>query len=192
MEKIEVRDGWIMLDSHFYSEDESKLIFEQLSEMPTWEQGTVKIFGKQFATPRLESFHAEDGLSYVYSGQRMRSHPFNETLDRIRTALFQKTGFMFNSVLCNLYRDGNDSNGWHADNEPELGKDPIIASISFGETRRFDLKHEQTGEKLSFKLSTGSLLIMGGSLQHHWKHQITKSKKITKPRINLTFRNIVY
>ena len=180
-----------MIDTHFYAQDEPEVLFERFSNMKSWEQGTLKLFGKNFKTPRLESFHADEGLSYGYSGQRMRTHPFNETLDSIRAKLINETGYRFNSVLCNLYRDGNDSNGWHADNEPELGKDPVIASISFGASRRFDLKHEYTGEKRSFELTPGSLLIMGGSLQQHWKHQIAKTKKVDSPRINLTFRKIV-
>jgi len=93
--------------------------------------------------------------------------------------------------LANYYRDGNDSNGWHADNEKELGIDPVIASISLGVERRFDLKHNLTKEKISFHLSNGSLLIMGGSLQHNWKHTLAKAKKIEEGRINLTFRKIV-
>lgn len=192
MEKILIQDGWLMFDPHFYSAKESDLIFDELQQMPDWEQGTVTIFGKEYRTPRLESFHAENGLNYGYSGQRMKTHPFNSALISTRLKLSEETGYNFNSVLCNLYRDGNDSNGWHADNEPELGKEPIIASLSFGATRRFDLKHTLSGEKHSFELSHGSLLIMGGSTQHHWKHQIAKSKKVTKPRINLTFRNIVF
>ncbi|MFN5148761.1 MAG: alpha-ketoglutarate-dependent dioxygenase AlkB family protein [Flavobacteriia bacterium] len=192
MEKIIINDGWLIYDPHFYSASESELVFEGLKQLPTWEQGTIKIFGKDHKTPRLESFHADKGLRYGYSGQRMRTHEFNDTLQSIRTKLCQESGFQFNSVLCNLYRNGSDSNGWHADNEHELGKDPIIASISFGATRRFDLKHALSGEKFSLELSHGSLLIMGGAIQHHWKHQIAKTKKVMHPRINLTFRLITH
>jgi alkylated DNA repair dioxygenase AlkB len=191
MEKIALQDGWIIFEPHFYFESEADTIFQRLLKLDSWQQGTVRIFGKEYPTPRLESFHAENGLSYGYSGQRMTTIPFDDTLNSIREKLFSETGFTFNSVLCNLYRDGNDSNGWHADNEHELGKDPVIASISFGASRRFDLKHEKSGEKRSFELTPGSLLIMGGSLQHHWKHQIPKTKVVDSPRINLTFRNIV-
>lgn len=191
MEKIDIQDGWLMYDPHFFSVQESDQLFQELFQMNTWEQGNVTIFGKGYYTPRLESFHAETGLSYGYSGQRMKTNELTVILRSIGIKLMEKCGHPFNSVLCNLYRDGNDSNGWHADNEPELGRDPIIASVSFGATRRFDLRHNLSGEKRSFELNHGSLLIMGGSIQHHWKHQIAKSKKISDPRINLTFRNIV-
>ena len=97
----------------------------------------------------------------------------------------------FNCVLVNLYRNGQDSNGWHADNEPELGKNPMIASVSLGATRRFDLRHNITKEKISFDLTNGSLLLMKGEIQHFWKHQITKTKKIDAARINLTFRMLI-
>jgi alkylated DNA repair dioxygenase AlkB len=191
MEKIDLQDGWIFFEPHFYSQSEADAIFQGLLQLESWQQGTVRIFGKEYPTPRLESFHAESGLSYSYSGQRMKTHPFNDTLNSIRHKLLMETGYSFNSVLCNHYRDGNDSNGWHADNERELGNDPIIASLSFGEKRRFDLKHNDTGKRQSFDLNHGSLLIMGGALQHRWKHQIAKTKKVNLPRINLTFRNIV-
>ncbi len=97
----------------------------------------------------------------------------------------------FNAVLFNLYRNGNDSNGWHSDNEKSLGKNPIIASLSLGETRRFDLKHNLNNSKISFNLKTGSLFVMGGEMQHFWKHQLPKMSKINAPRINLTFRKMV-
>jgi alkylated DNA repair dioxygenase AlkB len=96
----------------------------------------------------------------------------------------------FNSVLLNLYRDGNDSISWHSDTEKELGKNPIIASVNFGETRTFQLKHMNTGERIDLQLEHGSLLIMGGAMQHYWQHQVPKTKKIIDKRINLTFRVI--
>lgn len=97
----------------------------------------------------------------------------------------------FNSVLANLYRDGNDSNGWHSDNEPELGPEPVIASLSFGEARLFHLKHKETKQKLSFELTPGSLLIMAGDMQQHWLHTVPKTKKTKSQRINLTFRSLL-
>lgn len=110
---------------------------------------------------------------------------------QLKLRLEQEFDIQFNSVLANLYRDGKDSNGWHADNEKELGKNPIIASLSFGSERRFDLKHQLTKKKISFDLKNGALLIMGGEMQHFWKHQIAKSSKISEQRINLTFRRII-
>jgi alkylated DNA repair dioxygenase AlkB len=190
IEKIVLKDGWIRFIPTFLNEDFANQLFEHLQQTIQWQQGEIVLFGKKYATPRLEAFYADNQKSYGYSGQRLITHEFTKELNEIRQKLTLEIGTSFNSVLLNLYRTGNDSNGWHADNEPELGKNPIIASLSLGATRRFDLKHNTTKEQLSFHLNHGSLLIMGGELQHHWKHQIAKTKKVNEPRINLTFRNI--
>ena len=190
IEKIVLKDGWIRFIPTFLNEDIANQLFEHLQQTIQWQQGEIVLFGKKHATPRLEAFCADDQKSYGYSGQRLITHEFTNELNEIRQKLTLEIGTSFNSVLLNLYRTGNDSNGWHADNEPELGKNPIIASLSLGATRRFDLKHNTTKEQLSFHLNHGSILIMGGELQHHWKHQIAKTKKVNEPRINLTFRNI--
>lgn len=191
IEKIVLKDGWIRFIPTFLNEDFANQLFEHLQQTIQWQQGEIVLFGKKHATPRLEAFCADDQKSYGYSGQRLITHEFTKELNEIRQKLTLEIGTSFNSVLLNLYRTGNDSNGWHADNEPELGKNPIIASLSLGATRRFDLKHNTTKEQHSFHLNHGSLLIMGGELQHHWKHQIAKTKKVNDPRINLTFRNII-
>jgi alkylated DNA repair dioxygenase AlkB len=191
MKKVDLQDGWILFEKHFFSEYESRPLFNELHDQLDWQQGKIKIFGKDFNTPRLEAFYAESALNYGYSGQRLKTLPMNSLLKSILSEIEKTSGYSFNSVLCNLYRDGNDSNGWHADDEKELGRNPIIASLSLGEERRFDLKHNHSNEKISFTLNSGSLLIMGGSMQHFWKHQIAKSKKVISPRINLTFRTIM-
>jgi alkylated DNA repair dioxygenase AlkB len=135
--------------------------------------------------------HVSEGKSYHYSGNTLVSHPFTQELEVLKNKIETTCGVSFNCVLANLYRDGKDSNGWHADNEKELGRNPVIASISLGTERRFDMKHTATGVSKQLLLPHGSLLIMGGSMQHHWKHCIAKSKKVFDPRINLTFRNLV-
>jgi alkylated DNA repair dioxygenase AlkB len=190
IEKIVLKDGWIRFIPTFLYEDTANQLFEHLQQTIQWQQGEIVLFGKKHATPRLEAFCADDKKSYGYSGQRLITYEFTKELNEIRQKLTLEIDTSFNSVLLNLYRTGNDSNGWHADNEPELGRNPIIASLSLGATRRFDIKHNTTKEQLSFLLNHGSLLIMGGELQHHWKHQIAKTKKVNEPRINLTFRNI--
>lgn len=190
IEKIVLKDGWIRFIPTFLNEDIANQLFENLHQTIQWQQGEIVLFGKKHATPRLEAFYADDQKSYGYSGQRLITHEFTKELNEIRQKITLEIGASFNSVLLNLYRTGNDSNGWHADNEPELGRNPIIASLSLGATRRFDLKHNTTKEQLSYYLNHGSLLIMGGELQHHWKHQIAKTKKVNEPRINLTFRII--
>jgi alkylated DNA repair dioxygenase AlkB len=189
--KITVPNGWIYFEEHFISMAESELLFDKLKSELNWEQSTIKIFGKEYQTPRKESYYGETLANYAYSGKRLFRNDWNELLFELKLKIEQEIGHSFNAVLANWYRDGRDSNGWHADDEKELGKNPKIASLSFGCTRRFDLKHKNTNEKLSLELTTGSLLVMGGELQHFWKHQIPKQLKIKDDRINLTFRLIV-
>ena len=192
---MNVTNGWIIFIENFLSQKEADFYFDELKSNLNWQSSDIKIFGKIYETPRLEAFYSEENLSYSYSGKKLEINSFSEKLVELRTKIYavfpENEKIEFNCVLANLYRNGNDSNGWHADNEKELGKNPLIASLSFGETRTFDLKHNLTGEKLKFNLHHGSLLIMGGEMQHFWKHQIAKSKKIEKARINLTFRKIV-
>lgn len=189
--RTELQGGWIEYYADFLTQLESQLLFDELLLSIKWSQGSIQLFGKKVQTPRLEAFYSTDGSHYSYSGQQLTTHPFNEGLKQLKEKVEKISSEHFNSVLINLYRDGTDSNGWHADNEKELGKNPLIASLSLGVSRRFDLRHNITGENRQFTLEPGSLLIMGGELQHNWKHQIAKSKKIQDPRINLTFRKIM-
>ena len=189
-EKTILRDGWIIYVPNFYAKEIADQLFNLFYQTINWQQGEIKLFGKKHLTPRLEAFYAEENKSYGYSGQRLVTSSFTKELTQIKENIELTFSIQLNSVLINLYRDGNDSNGWHADDEPELGRNPIIASLSLGATRRFDLKHNTTKEKLSLELESGSLLIMGGELQHYWKHQIAKTKKVNAPRINLTFRHL--
>lgn len=191
MTKEIIDDGWLHFDPHFLSVDEANVLFHTLETTLPWAQGSVALFGKTYPTPRLESFHVTENKSYTYSGNALLQHPFTPELFALKAKLDALLGVRFNCVLANYYRDGKDSNGWHADNERELGKNPIIASLSLGVTRRFDLKHNTTGERKQLMLTHGSLLIMGGNMQHHWKHCIAKSTKIIEPRVNLTFRTLV-
>lgn len=190
MDHQDLLQGWIEFEPHFLSPDESKMIYSQLIRDLPWKQGEITLFGKKHLTPRLESFHALDQLSYGYSGQALKTEPMSETLLLLKSSIEQASGYEFNSVLVNFYRNGADSNGWHSDNEKELGKNPVIASLSLGAERRFDLRHNKTGETKHFQLNSGSLLIMGGEMQHYWKHQVPKSKKVNAGRINLTFRKV--
>jgi alkylated DNA repair dioxygenase AlkB len=191
MMKEILEDGWLLFEPEFLTGIESDLLFETLYTSLPWAQGKVKIFGKTHATPRLESLHVVDGKSYNYSGNALISHPFTSELNELKNKIEAFSGESFNCVLANLYRDGKDSNGWHADNERELGINPVIASVSLGSARRFDLKHTTTGELKQLILPHGSLLLMGGTMQHNWKHCIAKTTKIQQPRINLTFRMLV-
>lgn len=189
-EKTILKNGWIIYFPDFYEKEKADQLFNLFYHTINWQQGEIKLFGKKHLTPRLEAFYAEENKSYGYSGQRLTTSSFTKELKQIKEFIELKFSIQLNSVLINLYRDGNDSNGWHADDEPELGRNPIIASLSLGATRRFDLKHTSTKEKISLDLEPGSVLIMGGELQHHWKHQVAKTKKVNAPRINLTFRHL--
>ncbi len=192
---IEAPDAELRLWSHIYSDTECCHLFTELSHSTPWRQDQIQIFGKQFDLPRLQSWHANPGLSTKYSGIELLPSPWTPVLLDIKEKIEALSQHSFNSVLINLYRDGQDSNGWHADNEPELGQNPVIASLSFGATRRFRMKHLETKERsippVSLDLQQGSLLLMAGHTQSYWQHCITKTAKTVEPRINLTFRTII-
>jgi alkylated DNA repair dioxygenase AlkB len=169
---------------------EASRVFSCLERGLDWRQRPIRMFGREVLQPRLVCFYGEPGVRYRYSGVTLEAQPWDGELQTLSCRLSAAVGESFNSVLCNLYRDGRDSMGWHADNEPELGRDPVIASLSFGETRRFRLKPRGGGASRHLDLEHGSLLIMSGDLQHHWLHELPKSRRATGPRINLTFRRI--
>ncbi len=176
----------------FYNLDRANHYFETLKETVSWQQDDITIFGKTHKQPRLTALYANNDKPYSYSNIIMHPHQFTSELSQIRTDIEQEIKHQFTSVLLNLYRDGNDSNGWHADNEKELGKNPIIASVSFGAVRPFHFKHRHLKtEKYQLNLNHGSLLVMKGEMQHFWLHQIAKTKKNIGARINLTFRSII-
>lgn len=189
--KTEIQNGWYIFLEDYFSREECQTLYQIFLQELNWEESDIKIFGKTYQTPRLEAFYSENGQHYSYSGKKLKINSFTPILTKLKLRLEQDFDVEFNSVLANLYRDGKDSNGWHSDNEKELGRNPIIASLNFGSERRFDLKHNFTKEKLAFNLREGSLLVMGGEMQHFWKHQIAKTSKVIESRINLTFRKIV-
>ncbi len=162
-----------------------------LLEKTPWQQDDITVFGKTYPQPRLTALYGINKKPYSYSNITMHPLLFTKDLSEIKHLIEKLTNTKFTSCLLNLYRDGKDSNGWHADNEPELGKNPVIASLSLGEERWFHLKHRSNKElKTKLLLQHGSLLIMKGETQHNWLHQIAKTKKQLTPRINLTFRII--
>jgi alkylated DNA repair dioxygenase AlkB len=166
-------------------------LFRQLKTTISWKQETIQMYGKLLNTPRLTAWYGENSKSYAFSGKKYDPHPWTSELLLIKQRVEQAAGMAFNSVLLNDYRNGNDSVAWHADDEPELGVNPVIASVSFGQARRFDVRHKNDHKlKYSVVLENGSLLIMKGDLQHSWEHQVPKSAKAVKERINLTFRII--
>ena len=166
-------------------------MFTKLLEEIPWQLDNITIFGKTHPQPRLTALFGNEGKPYSYSNIIMQPHPWNPILMFIKSEIETICNENFTTVLLNLYRDGKDSNGWHADNEKELGRNPVIASISFGAERSFHLKHNSIVDaKQKITLENGSLLLMKGETQHFWKHQIPKTAKPIGSRINLTFRII--
>ena len=170
--------------------DADRLFSLALNEIP-WESSTIKMYGKEVPIPRLQCWIGEHGCEYAYSGKSLQRYDFFEPLIEIRSMIEDQLGIYFNSVLANLYRDGNDSMGFHADDEPELGNNPLIASVSLGTERPLIFQNKDKTETKKFDQPHGSLMLMRGTTQSTWKHGIRKSKKISEPRINLTFRNII-
>ena len=174
----------------FFSLAKANELFLKLQQEIPWQQDSITVFGKKHAQPRLTALFGNEGKPYGYSNIVMQPHPWTPLIVFIKEEIEQICNENFTTVLLNNYRNGQDSNGWHADNEKELGRNPIIASVSFGAERVFQLKHNKLELKQNIVLQHGSLLIMKGSTQHFWKHQIPKTKKEIDPRINLTFRII--
>ena len=189
---FDLKEADIIYYPNFYDFLEADTIFEQLLNQIPWQQDDIKVYGKVYAQPRLTALFGNDGKPYSYSNIKMQPHPWNLILQKMKFQIENVIAENFTTVLLNLYRNGKDSNGWHADNEKELGINPVIASLSFGEERYFHLQHNTDKElKLKILLEHGSLLIMKGTTQHFWKHQIPKTAKPIGNRINLTFRKIV-
>jgi alkylated DNA repair dioxygenase AlkB len=149
------------------------------------------MYSKQVITPRLTAWYGDANKDYSFSGNKFHPLPWTKELLEIKEKIEPIVGIRFNSVLLNYYRDGNDSVAWHSDNEAELGRQPVIASVSFGQVRRFDIRHKLGHkQKYAVKLENGSLLILKGDLQQNWEHRIAKSATPMHPRVNLTFRVI--
>lgn len=188
---LHLLDAEIIYYPHFFDKKEADAIFAQLTNDIPWQQDDIQVFGKMHRQPRLTALFGNEGKPYSYSNIKMQPHPWNLLLQKIKSAVESVSDTNFTTVLLNQYRDGKDSNGWHADNEKELGLNPIIASVSFGAERIFQLKHNSiSGLKQNILLEHGSLLLMKGTTQHFWKHQIPKTAKPIGSRINLTFRVI--
>lgn len=185
-----IKDGQYRFWSNLFNQNESQRLLKNLSEGIKWKQESMNMYGKELKFPRLTAWYGDQDKPYSFSGITLKPHTWTSELNEIKTIIEPLARVKFNSVLLNLYRDGNDSISWHTDAEKELGKNPVIASVNFGAERIFQLRHIKTKERLDIALGNGSLLIMEGALQHFWQHQVPKTKKTKSPRINLTFRVI--
>ncbi|WP_298546843.1 alpha-ketoglutarate-dependent dioxygenase AlkB [uncultured Aquimarina sp.] len=188
--QLKMPDGDVSYYPAFFDKNKADHLFKILKESIKWRQDDIKVFGEIYKQPRLTALYANNKNTYTYSNITMKPYQFTEELLMIKEEIENISSGIFTTCLLNLYRDGQDSNGWHADNEKELGTEPIIASVSLGEERSFHFKHKTKELKQKILLQHGSLLIMQGKTQENWLHQVPKSKKIMKPRINLTFRVI--
>ncbi|GGG57477.1 alkylated DNA repair protein [Croceivirga lutea] len=192
LKTLPLPDAEVTYYPNFLSPIEADSFFEMLKKEVPWQQDDIKIFGKVYAQPRLTALYGNNGKPYSYSNITMYPNEYSAPLLKLSEKLKIYSTVEFTTCLLNLYRDGKDSNGWHADDEKELGINPPIASISLGASRYFHLKHKTNKTyKAKILLEHGSLLLMTGATQHHYKHQIAKTAKLIGERINLTFRRIV-
>ena len=189
MVPLKLVDSDITYYPDFIDTQKAHAYFEYFRDTIPWQQDDIKVFGKVYSQPRLTALYSTGNKTYSYSNIIMRPKPFTTELLEIKTIIESIAHVEFNACLLNLYRDGRDSNGWHSDDERELGKNPIIGSISLGQERPFHLRHKKN-KALRHKilLEHGSLILMKGQTQHHWQHQVPKTAKPIGERINLTFR----
>jgi len=185
------RDGIVEYLGRVFSSEESDTLFHELLATSPWQEDEVILFGQKRILSRKVAWMGDAGFTYSYSGTSKTTSPWTPALMQVKERVELRTTQRFNSCLLNLYHDGSEGMGWHSDDEKTLGRNPVIASVSFGAERIFKLKHRKSKEVVSVLLEQGSLLMMKGETQHHWVHTMPKTKKVTTPRINLTFRLFV-
>jgi len=192
VENLLMPDAEVTFYSNFFDKKESDDFLNILMNDIKWRQDQMKLYGKEIDLPRKTAWYGDKDKNYTFSGISLEPEPWTPTLLLIKARIEEVAKVKFNSVLLNLYRDGKDGISWHTDAEPELGKNPVIGSVSFGGSRRFMFRHRDNKElKDEIELTHGSFLLMGGTTQHFWQHQIPKTSKKVNPRINLTFRVII-
>ncbi len=184
--------GQVQLHQKAFTQ-QAELWMEHLIHETPWEQGVIQLANKTTAIPRLQCWYGDNNAYYQYSGITLSPKPWTPLLTEIKQQVEKFSGQQFNSVLINCYRNGEDSVSWHADNEPELGKDPVIASLSLGQQRTFSIKSNHAADSSVYHLTlhSGALLIMGPSIQRHCLHAVLKDRRVRGLRINLTFRQIM-
>jgi alkylated DNA repair dioxygenase AlkB len=189
---FDLPDADVRYAPQWLARDAADALFVALRDGIAWERHRIRLFGRDVDAPRLSCWIGDAGATYTYSRMRHAPHPWPDALRVIRERLRSECGTDFNGVLANLYRDGNDAMGWHADDEPELGARPLIASLSLGATRRFAIRHrDNPARRLDIELEHGSLLLMGDATQAHYRHALPKTTRVVGPRINLTFRRLL-
>ena len=186
---FDLPDAELWFEPGFLDATEASACFERLRTQLPWRQEEIQMFGKVHPVPRLSCWLGDEGRAYTYSGIRHEPVPWGPA-ESLRRRIEAHTACGFNSALANLYRSGADTVGWHADDEAELGRRPVIASLSLGGTRRFVLRHKETRQKVEIELSAGSLLFMAGETQMWWEHCVPRTKRPVAPRINLTLRQV--
>lgn len=183
-------DGEVLYWETFLQNNDSQYFIRSLLAQAAWQPDEVMMFGKKIVTRRKMAWYGDGGMEYRYSGITRKPLQWIAPLLEIKKLVESFAEISFNSCLLNLYHDGTESMGWHRDNEPELGQEPVIASISLGAARKFSFKHRKTNETVTLTLADGSLLLMKGKTQQEWVHCLTKSSRVKEPRVNLTFRKI--
>ena len=184
-------NGEVYYYGHVLPQAQADYYLEQLLHSIDWKNDEAQFFGKHYLTKRKVAWYGDSDYSYTYSGSTKRALPWTTGLAELKTLVEQQTGTRFNSCLLNLYHDGTEGMAWHSDDEASLGKNTVIASLSLGAERKFSFKHKKTKETVSLLLQHGSLLVMRGSTQTYWQHRLPPTAKVTRPRVNLTFRTIV-
>ena len=191
LEPIVLSDATLRFAPAWLAPDEADALFAALHAQVPWEVHRIRLFGREVDSPRLSCWIGDPEAVYTYSRTRFVPQPWPSVLAALRPRIDAACGERFDSVLANLYRDGRDSMGWHSDDEPELGPTPVIASLSLGAMRRFRLRHRvEAARTLELDLPHGSLLVMAGGTQKHYRHALPRSTRIMAPRINLTFRRV--
>ena len=191
MQNLLPKDGEVYFYPDSFTKEERVSLFEELKTTVRWKQEPIKIFGREVMQPRLTAWYGDGDKPYSYSGITMQPEAWTPALELIKNRIEELSGTRYTSALLNYYRNQQDSMGWHCDNEKELGPNPVIGSVSFGEAREFQFRHyfEKTLKK-SILLTDGSFLLMKGSTQHYWEHALPKRRRVLGGRINLTFRKI--
>jgi alkylated DNA repair dioxygenase AlkB len=192
VERISIPGGELHYYPHAFTLDESAALLDILLGSIRWTRREIMLYGRHVMMPRLIAWYSDPGVTYEYSGQSSPHNDWTPDLLAIKNRVETLSRHAFNGALLNYYRDGRDSMSWHSDDEESLGINPVIASVSFGATRTFRLRHrhDRSLVPVNLPLTTGSLLIMRGQTQHYWQHQLPKTRKPVGARINITFRHI--